>query len=59
MMLNVKTMDDPECERAEIEEDGKVCVETCHSVVVEVVGETTVCVESFDFHGREESSSPF
>lgn len=55
----VKTIDDPECEKAEIEEDGKVCVETCHAVVVEVVGETTVCVESFDFHGREESSSPF
>lgn len=55
----IKSIDDPECEKAVIEEDGKVCVETSHSVLIEVVGETTVCVESFDFHDKEESSSPF
>lgn len=55
----IKTIDDPECEKAVIDDDGKVCVETCHAVLVEVVGETTVCVESFSFHGKDESSSPF
>lgn len=55
----VKSIDEPECERAVIEEDGKVCVETCHHMAVEVVGETTVCVEAFEVKDEPESSSPF
>lgn len=55
----IKSIDDPECESARIEDDGKVCVETSHHVFVEVIGETTVCVEAFDVHQKDESSSPF
>ena len=40
----IKSIDEPGCERVEIEDDGKVCVETVHCVHVEVIGETTICV---------------
>lgn len=55
----IKSIDEPECERVEIEDDGKVCVETVHCVHVEVIGETSICVETFQRHEPDESSSPF
>lgn len=55
----VKSIDDPECETVEIDDDGKVCVETKHWVHVEVIGETAICVETFQHNSHDESSSPF
>ncbi|PJK17831.1 spore coat protein [Chryseomicrobium excrementi] len=55
----IKSIDEPECERVKIEENGKVCVETVHCVHVEVIGETSICVETFQRQEPDESSSPF
>lgn len=57
--IYVKSIDEPECERVEITDEGKVCVETVHCVHVEVIGETSICVETFHHPHHDESSSPF